>query len=244
MKPVLIKQPAGLGDILFCQKIAYAFMNKGHRVIWPVCKAYHYIGEYIINGPEFINLDDEFQYKHEFLSCSKGRLQEYENCIVLATDGAEQAFPGEVHRGVMKLKYLLTDLDYGDWSKYVTLKRNAYREEELINFVGVKTAEKYIVVNSHFGTPPECSMRNMHIIPESNLPVVQVELYDNFRPFDWLSILEKAEEVHTVETSFCYLLELINKEKVFIYPKQTTPCNGGFSYDYCNYYPQQWKYIS
>ena len=36
MKPCLIKQPAGIGDVFFCQKIARIMMQHGYKIIWPL----------------------------------------------------------------------------------------------------------------------------------------------------------------------------------------------------------------
>ena len=39
-KICLVKQPAGLGDILFCKKLVKPFIEKGYEVIWPVTSLY------------------------------------------------------------------------------------------------------------------------------------------------------------------------------------------------------------
>ena len=52
-KICLINQPAGLGDILLCQKMAYYYIDKGYNILWPVNSRYNYLNEYI--GNEKIN---------------------------------------------------------------------------------------------------------------------------------------------------------------------------------------------
>ena len=47
MKPCLIKQPAGIGDVFFCQKIARIMMQHGYKVIWPLRPDIHWIQRYI-----------------------------------------------------------------------------------------------------------------------------------------------------------------------------------------------------
>ena len=43
-KICLIRQPAGLGDILFCQKIADKIKNKYNiKVLWPVIDGYSFL---------------------------------------------------------------------------------------------------------------------------------------------------------------------------------------------------------
>ena len=62
MKPCLIKQPAGIGDIFFCQKIARYMMHHGYQVIWPVLPSIHWIKDYI-KDIYFPTVDDEFPMK-------------------------------------------------------------------------------------------------------------------------------------------------------------------------------------
>ena len=41
MPNCVIGQPAGLGDIIFCQKIADMFIQNGYTVWWPVVEQYY-----------------------------------------------------------------------------------------------------------------------------------------------------------------------------------------------------------
>ena len=46
-KICLIRQPAGIGDIFFTQKIAMDYISKGYTVIWPVIEQFEFIKDYI-----------------------------------------------------------------------------------------------------------------------------------------------------------------------------------------------------
>ena len=71
MKTILIKQPAGFGDIMFCLKIAKHYIDKGLKVIWPVIPEYVYIKEYVhIDGLEFCSTNDIFPYRDLYESTS------------------------------------------------------------------------------------------------------------------------------------------------------------------------------
>ena len=72
MKTVLIKQPAGLGDIFFCQKIANLFMEEGIRVVWPVQKQFLWILDYL-GCCEYLCVDDDFDYKELYIACQRGK---------------------------------------------------------------------------------------------------------------------------------------------------------------------------
>ncbi len=47
-KVCIIKQPAGIGDIFFCQKIAQSVLADTDcvKVIWPVSSIYSYLKDY------------------------------------------------------------------------------------------------------------------------------------------------------------------------------------------------------
>ena len=65
MKPCLIKQPAGIGDVFFCQKIARIMMDHGYKVIWPLRPDIHWIQRYI-KDIWFPMTTDEFPMKDIF----------------------------------------------------------------------------------------------------------------------------------------------------------------------------------
>ena len=62
MKPCVIKQPAGIGDIFFCQKIARYMAHHGYQIIWPLKPEIAWIGDYI-KGILFCTTEDEFPMK-------------------------------------------------------------------------------------------------------------------------------------------------------------------------------------
>ena len=65
MKPCLIKQPGGIGDIFFCQKIARYMMHHGYDVIWPVLPSISWIKDYI-KDIDFPTVEDEFPMKEVY----------------------------------------------------------------------------------------------------------------------------------------------------------------------------------
>ena len=48
MKPCVIKQPAGIGDIFFCQKFARYMAHHGYQIIWPVKPEIAWIDSFVI----------------------------------------------------------------------------------------------------------------------------------------------------------------------------------------------------
>ena len=65
-KYLIVKQPAGFGDILFCQKIAKVLKQSFEldQVIWPVAPVYSYIQEYMGDDDLYFPSEDEdFPFK-------------------------------------------------------------------------------------------------------------------------------------------------------------------------------------
>ena len=65
MKICLIRQPAGLGDILFCQKIAKRIIEKYNLdIIWPVIPQFEWISQYLSSDRiTFVSTESDFTKK-------------------------------------------------------------------------------------------------------------------------------------------------------------------------------------
>jgi hypothetical protein len=51
-----------------------------------------------------------------------------------------------------------------------------------------------------------------------------MQLIEGFNLFDWCQVIENAAEIHTVETSICYLIEKMNTtKKLFMYARGKKP---------------------
>ena len=75
MKPCLIKQPAGIGDIFFCQKIARYMMYHGYDVIWPVLPSISWIKDYI-KDIDFPTVEDGVRGMAFIEACVKSSISE------------------------------------------------------------------------------------------------------------------------------------------------------------------------
>ena len=58
-KICLVRQPAGIGDIFFTQKIAKHFIAQGYDVLWPVIEQFSFIKDYI----------NDFYYAYYYSKC-------------------------------------------------------------------------------------------------------------------------------------------------------------------------------
>lgn len=227
----LINQPAGLGDILLCQKIAKMAIKKGYKIIWPVVKQYEYIGEYIKNeNIEFCRIEDLFPGKHLFESDSKEYIQT-KDFVYIPLVFADQIIKN--HQSVLEAKYTYCNLTSDNWANYFEIYRNVDREKELEKYFKIKD-EKFCVLNRIFATPPNI-ITNIGIISPPNIRTIEMKLMGWDRIFDWMGILEKAEEIHTVDTSLTLILRKLNVKNVHIY-ERTAGIGANYSIPNPNYH--------
>jgi hypothetical protein len=192
---IKIIQPAGLGDILFCQKIAKTYISLGHTVYWPIIPQYSWIKNYI----EFGNL-----------------FWEDKDCdLIIDLQSAGRVYPSVP---IMNAKYKMVNMDYSDWKDYMVFNRNEIKENDLYNRVVIKAP--YCLVCDTFASPPGTIKRP--IPPHPTLFNVNLDFIDGFTPFDWCKIIENAKELHLVDTCFIYLAEKINlkAKEMYLYSRE------------------------
>lgn len=213
-KVCLINQTAGLGDILFCQKIGVHYQKQGYRVIWPIIPQFAYLREYVENF-EFPLLTEDFEYKDFYLKHNERKAQIFSDGDLLlislhCLDGG---------RGIMKAKYDFVGIDWTAWSNCFELKRNSEREQRLFEYFKIQEGEKFNFVNSNFATPP--NVERVDIMLQTKHRIVNMEFLDFDNVFDWCGLLERAEEIHTVNTSLCYIIEKLHTtQKLYMYKRK------------------------
>lgn len=237
MKTVLIKQPKGLGDIFFCQKIANKLVSCGHRVIWPVILKYLYIKSYLTNSVEYVDVDGDFDYKSTYVACGKGEILE-QDCIVLSTDGCKEL--GEA-AGVMLSKYRLAGLGHEDWLTYFNFNRNLNREDDLFKLLKLSQNEKYIVVNRQIGGPGDESSWQFEV--PSTLRQIEIKEYSTFTIFDWSKVLENATAFYTMETCISYIIEKLNTNETDYVMYHRSPSTSSNCKEFSSIYKKPIKHV-
>lgn len=231
-KIALIHQPAGLGDIFFLQKAGRYIMSLGYELIWPVLPQFAYIKDYI---PDiiFIDQNEDFPYKNVYGQSSPI----YDDKFLYLPFSIEH----------MKFKYgLMKPIDDTitpeNWKTYFKFNRNNQREDDCRKTLGIKHGEKFIFVNDMFGSPPDFIKRDIPIV--TNLKVIynKPEYFESFTVFDFCWILENAEEIHTIETSLCYLVEVLNtKASLHMYSRKIRGSNQFPDFSYADgIYNKNW----
>jgi len=242
-KICLIKQPAGIGDIFFAQKIAKKIKEKHDcRIIWPVIKQFDYIKDYMDSDIEYPTEEEDFPFKYLYEN-NHSNIISNDELIYLPLFKAGEHFRGTGISPVMA-KYKLVNLEYNDWSSYFNFKRNKEREDYLFyDVLKIKDDEKYNFVNSNFASPPDVQkIDNIKI--DNDYRTVEMKFFDFDNLFDWCKVLENATEIHTIQTSIQYMMEvmILKAKKKVIYQRP----NWGNNFDYIEglFEAHDWEYIT
>jgi len=250
MKTALIRQPAGLGDIFYLQKAAKVLVKNNYKVIWPLAKGYVYIKDYIASeNIEYWDETEDFPYKEMYghNNILKLHPKNQEETIFIPFQDADRIM-GNVP---MKSKYPLVGVSDNDWQQHFVFTRNVDREARLKEYYGLKDGDEFIFINNSFGSPPDIFTREVNIT-DSTTKQIKIDPtklnYDNGDPihlFDYCWILEHAKEIHTVETSFCYLIEKLNTtDKLYMYSRKINGRSRFNDFSYIDHiYKRKWSTI-
>ena len=257
MKEILIKQPMGLGDILFCQKLATKLIQLYKSdIIWPVIPEYLYVNSYLNTNFNIESSESTENFQINYIDCTsyiykklykplfdatpKGSIHwnsDFPQCISL--DGCNFS-----NMGVMQSKYHLTHFNYHNWSDYLkrNLIRNYDRELKLFNeVVGMNVDEEYIVINKNIGSPGHESTWNYNY--PTNKKVVELRKLGDYTVFDWCMVLQNASEFHLMETCFCYLIEILDtKEQDYILYHRSPSDSNNFK-EFSDIYKKPKKHV-
>lgn len=208
MKPALIRQPAGIGDVFYLQKMAHILRENGYSIIWPLRPDILWIKEYI-NDIEFCSIEDDFYAKELYLQ-TKDFAIEFDDLLFLSPDGIQ--FPG---KRIMESKYHLIGQSDSDWYNYFNFDRKIDKENNLYyDVLGLEDDTEYIFVNKFSNT----DVRKSNVIDnlQTNFKIVDLNIIDGYTLFDWCKVIENAVEIHTVHTSINYVIDKLDlKAKVY-----------------------------
>ena len=215
-KICLIRQPAGIGDIFFTQKIAKDYISKGYLVVWPVISQFEFIKDYIkVDNLMFVNENSDFPHKNIYQEGYSKPTVINVNDVYLPIQHFDRHYSGSV----MHAKYKLLNMDFGDWLDYFSFERNLEREQKLIDHFDVNDKE-FVFVNRMFGSPPH-SKPCPHMGEFENSVEMEYLGWDNL--FDWIGLLLKAKHIYTVETSILYIISKLGLKNVTVYSRHSSP---------------------
>ena len=241
-KKMYIRQSAGLGDILYLQKIAFHLLNDEYQIIWPVIEEYEYVKDYIQTpNLSFVTLTSLTDFEKDLYKSNI--VVENDSFIYIPIDILCHTI-GNCSK-VMESKYDFFEMNHKNWQDFVFPIRNIEREEKLRNFLSLDKDEPFIFVNKIFASPPNLIEVDYKVNTEYRVIENKKEYINLFRTFDFSWILENAKEIHTIDTSFCYLVECLDTtDKLYIYPRMI---NNNPQYSNYNYisgvHRKKWNFI-
>lgn len=201
-KVCLIKQPAGVGDIFFCQKAAKFLRDKFgcSSIKWPVISEFEWLRDYITDI-DFCNIDS-------IKMPAGNNIIQTDDFIYVPLQDADQHM---LDQSVMVSKYKFCGIGFSDWSNFLNIRRNTEREQQLkskvLRDIGTK---EFAFVNKIYGSPPaSVTCKYMDNI-KTDLPVVELSYIPGITLIDWSIILEMATSIYTVETSLNFIIEVLN----------------------------------
>jgi len=235
-KICLIRQPAGLGDILFCQKIADKIKNKYNiKVLWPVIDGYSFLKNELKTTIEFCSVNSNFSHKNLF---SSKNIIDNNEVLYIPLQDADQYYPGLC---MMDAKYKFLGLKIDNWQEYLFINRNKEKEDKLKQLYNISSGDEYVVLNRNYGCLPNFNTCRYLKNFSSKYKTIEITPRENFSLFNWSAILEGAKEIHTVDTSIMYLMEKLNLTgKLYCYSRYY-PAN--FS-DVTHLFKTKWQYIT
>ena len=214
MKPCIIKQPAGIGDVFFLQKVAHTYREKGCEIIWPLRDDIFWISDYIPDI-SWYRESDNFPGKELFNYAGFGETDDF---IYIDASTADRTYNTDPTR-IMSAKFGLVGLDHTDWGNYFKFNRNVEKENALYyDILGLNDGSEYVYVNDIINTNIVKTERLSN--KEYSYPAIHNQIIDGFTLFDWIKVWENAKEIHTIPTGMCFIIDVIDtKSKIYYYPQ-------------------------
>ena len=242
MPVCVINQPAGLGDILWIQPIVDHMIGLGYEVVYPVNDLYYEMISRSIrkDGLRWVPETGEYPMKECFSSIDPIKLGEDLYLPIQYSDRHLPSYP------VMACKYFLLDIPVTNWHTHINFERDKGREDRVFEVYGIDRNVDYTLTNITYGTPPNHITRDISThTNQTKHPVVEMsyekDLENGICLFDWIGVVEKAKEIHTIETSLCFLVDIFAQTPyIFMYGRLHEPPGRLTSLVYRN---SNWTYF-
>ena len=221
MSRIGLIQTRGIGDIIIAMPIAQWFVDQGHEVLWPIDS--RFMSSFVLAAPcvRFLPVDHKVVGEHNldfFLNYPKKLLEDAKcdqihmlysrlgNLVVTQPKWANSLKFDEY-------KYAVAGVPFEQkWN--LKIRRNIEREAELFLRLDLKPTETYIVRHLT-GSNTAIDKAKM---PPTHVRVIDLEpITDSI--FDWISVLDYANELFMLDSCYANLVEQLNltNKKHFIF---------------------------
>lgn len=180
----IIKQPGRVGDIIRCLDIAKHY-SEDFIVFWECPKQYHPLFDYV-------------DYCTPVTSGTADKIIDISFGINTQSPTQREWQKVQKHENFISLKYRLAGVPF---QNKLTYNRNHIRENELYDKIA-KGKGRYALVHdvSDYGTPPKI---------ETDLEIIRFSPVEDYTIFDWRKVIEKATEIHCMDSSLCNFVNMI-----------------------------------
>jgi glycosyltransferase involved in cell wall biosynthesis len=215
-KRYVVGQFASLGDILWLIPLVRELQNEGNYCLWPVNAEYVGLRKHF---PD-INFVDRSTVPINY-DCRFRTDTQYGIWLPYRFASENMGLP---------LKYCMTAkyTQYGhspEIFRQLYWKRGYESERELERYL--ELPDEYVLVNRKYGAQGQYSVN----VPDQKLPVVEMRPIPGFTILDWCGVIEKAEQIHTANTSLLYILEIMKlDQQIHLYSRKGLWGENGFEY--------------
>ena len=188
MKKVFVNQKGFWGDIVFIMAILQKYVKDGYEVFFPLQVEYF--------GPP--SIQDYFP----MIKFEGGVRNEGDEIIDLNFHVIYSKHPK--CPGHMRFKY--EDLDFPlDMWRDVIIERKYEVEEKLFETLGLSDGKKYNFINENWH---KAGNDKLTIETGNDYPNIEMRRIDGFSLFDWITVMQRAQSIHTVSTSINFFIDL------------------------------------
>lgn len=220
---VIVLQPHGLGDHIFCQSLVYQLADL-QEIVWPVLP--HFI-EGLKRAYPDINWVAFGSLSKMVENCKRDMIIQGNRVLPIRWADSITRVP---YKECMRSKYDMYGLDWTTWKDF-TFKKDTDKAMKLFyEVLGLLDDEPFRLINKRFTSNES---KSVNILKSEQIKNIEMTSISGFSLFDWHLVIEKATEIHTVGTSINYLIELldINSKEVNLY-KRLPDENHFHNYDY------------
>jgi len=186
VKKVFVNQKGFWGDIVFIMAILQKYVKDGYEVFFPLPVEYF--------GPP--SIQDYFP----MIKFEGGARNEGDEIVDL---DFHKIYRNHQVPGHMRFKY--EDLNFPlDMWRDVEINRNYDAENKLFEFLVLADGKKYNFINENWRD----KHNKLSIITNNDYPNIEMRRIDGFSLFDWITVMQRAQSIHTVSTSINFFIDL------------------------------------
>lgn len=233
-KKLGIIQSRGLGDIVIALPIARWYHQEGYEIYWPICQEFLPSFQESVPWVKWmpVQTDQGSFFYDQPMKLLVDHSVDSVICLYQALTGHPEliARPEFQITKFDQLKYHASGVPFLEkWRLEDCIKRRVDREQALVQLLGIQPDDSYVVVHDQ-GSDAQAEW-DKNWIPPGHRVITVEPLTDSV--FDWLTVLEGALAIITVDSVFSNIIDQLainRKVDCYFIPRShihLTPVLGG-----------------